>query len=100
MMNKPKNRSDVFLKKFLTLTLDALGDEIHNNPNEYKKIIKIPIFKNNVLSNTKNETIYDFAKLIYILKKNIAKYSELNSSLIIIQNIYINKLTKLNQNKY
>ena len=24
-MNKPKNHSDVFLKKFLTLTLDALG---------------------------------------------------------------------------
>ena len=99
-MNKPKNHSDVFLKKFLTLTLDALGDEMHNNSNEYQKIIKTPIFKNNVLSNTKNETICDFAKLIYILKKNITKYSELNSSLIIIQNIYKNKLTKLNQNKY
>ena len=37
MMNKPKNHSDVFLKKFLTLTLDALGDEMHNNSNEYQK---------------------------------------------------------------
>ena len=74
----------------LAMKCIIIQTNIKNNKNTY--------FKNNVLSNTKNETICDFAKLIYILKKNITKYSELNSSLIIIQNIYKNKLTKLNQN--